>query len=44
MAPRLCVTMGRQLNEFMRLKALRARSIFRLEHMEANSSGKVVAK
>jgi hypothetical protein len=42
--PGLCVTIGRQLNEFMRLKLLRAPSIFRSEHIEANSSGKVVAK
>ena len=42
--PRLCVAIGHQVNEFMRLKSLRSRSICRLEHIDANSSGKVVAK
>ncbi len=42
--PGLCVTIGRQLNEFERLKSLRSRSIYRLDHIGANSSGKVVAK
>jgi hypothetical protein len=41
MVPELCVTIGRQLNEFKRMKALRSRSIFRFEHIGANSSGKV---
>jgi hypothetical protein len=44
MVPGLCVTIGRQLNESKRLKSLRSRSICRLKHIEANSSGKVVAK
>ena len=44
--PRACwpVTIGRQLNESKRLKAFGSRSIYRLEHIRTNSSGKVVAK
>src|SRR6266568_2971547 len=42
--PGLCVTIGRQLNESKRLKRLCSRSICRLEHIDTNSSGKVVAK
>jgi hypothetical protein len=42
--PRLCVTIGHQVNEFNSFQALRTLSIFRLEHVVANSSGKVVAK
>jgi len=42
--PGLWVTIGRQLNEFKALNSLCSRSIFRLEHTAANSSGKVVAK
>jgi hypothetical protein len=41
---RLCVGIGRQLNESKRLEPLRSRSICRLEHIEADSSGKVVTK
>ena len=44
MVPRLCVAISRQLNESKRLEPLRSRSICRLEHIEANSSGKVVTK
>ncbi len=40
----LCDTIGRQLNESKRVKPLRLRPICRLEHIEANSSGKVVTK
>jgi hypothetical protein len=42
--PRLCVTIGHQVNEFKCLKPLFSRSIYRFEHIDANSSGKVVAK
>jgi hypothetical protein len=44
MVPGLCAAIGRQLNEYMRLEALRSRSICRLEHIGANGSGKVAAK
>ena len=44
MVPRLCVTIGHQVNEFKRLTALHSHSIYRLEQIVANSSGKVVAK
>ena len=40
----LCVTIGRQLNEFNRLKSVHTRSIFRSIHIAADSSGKVVTK
>lgn len=40
----LCDTIGRQLNESKRLEALRTIAIYRLEHIRANDSGKVVAK
>ena len=42
--PGLCVTIDHQLNELKRLKRLRDRSNYRLEHMGTNSSGKVVTK
>jgi hypothetical protein len=42
--PRLCVTIGRQVNEFNSFCWLRDESIYRFEHIVANSSGKVVAK
>jgi hypothetical protein len=44
MVPGLCATIGHQLNEFKHLKAVRSCQIFRLEPIETNSSGKVVAK
>jgi hypothetical protein len=44
LVPRLCATIGHQLNEFDGLSSLRSPSISRLEHIDPNSSGKVVAK
>jgi hypothetical protein len=41
---RLCVTIGHQVNEFNSFCWLRDESIYRFEHIETNSSGKVVAK
>jgi hypothetical protein len=38
------VTIGHQLNESKRLNPLQYASIFRSKHIEADSSGKVVAK
>ena len=42
--PRLCVTIGHQLNEFNSFYWLRYESIYRFEHIVTYSSGKVVAK
>jgi hypothetical protein len=44
MLPRRYATIGRQLNEFKHLKPLCSCSIYRLEHISTNGSGKVVAK
>jgi hypothetical protein len=42
--PRLCVTIGHQMNEFNSFCWLRCETIDRFEHIVAYSSGKVVAK
>jgi hypothetical protein len=42
MLAELSVPIGRQLNEFKRIKSRRFRSIYRFEHIDTNSSGKVV--
>ncbi len=42
--PGLCVTIGRQVNEFNSFCCLRYEPIYRFEHIVAYSSGKVVAK
>ena len=42
--PRLCVTIGHQVNEFNSFCWLRYESIYRFEHIGVYSSGKVLAK
>ena len=42
--PRLCVTIGHHVYLFKRLTAVSAGRFYRFEHIDTNSSGKVLAK